>query len=61
MDISSCGGESGPCCIRGKCQMGSQCSNPVPTDAAADTGADAASADAGADAAADGSPANAGA
>jgi hypothetical protein len=55
----NCGDESGPCCIGGKCQVGSQCANPVPTDAAADTGADAATADAGADAALDGGTADA--
>jgi len=43
----SCGSESGPCCVAGTCQIGDQCSNPGPTDAAADTGADAATADAG--------------
>ncbi len=47
----------GPCCTGGMCQFGSQC---LATDAAADTGADAATADAGADAAADGGPADAG-
>jgi hypothetical protein len=30
-----------PCCIGGKCQVGNQCSNPTPTDAAAETGAEA--------------------
>jgi hypothetical protein len=59
----------GPCCVGGMCQMGTQCANPVPTDAAADTGVDAAVVDAatdsatdggGADAAADGGPADAG-
>jgi hypothetical protein len=47
----------GPCCIGGMCQFGSQC---LATDAAADTGADAATADAGADAAPDGGSVDAG-
>jgi hypothetical protein len=56
----NCGGESGPCCIGGKCQMNAACFNAVPAgDAAADTGADAAAADAGADAAMDGGTADA--
>ena len=38
---SGCGFEFGPCCVGGKCQMGSQCPGAVPTDAGADTGADA--------------------
>ena len=51
---SGCGSESGPCCLAGKCQVGNQCANPVPTDAAADTGAHSAVVEAGADAAMDG-------
>jgi hypothetical protein len=48
-DPSACGFLSPACCVGGKCQVGSQCSNGVPADAAADTGGDAAK-DGGADA-----------
>jgi hypothetical protein len=34
-----------PCCIGGNCQVGSQCANPVPTDAATDSATDGDGAD----------------
>jgi hypothetical protein len=45
--------------LGGKCQVDSQCSNPVRTDAATDTGADAAVLDAATDSATNGGPADA--
>src|SRR5580698_9230225 len=33
-------GPAGPCCVDGICQVGRECSNAVPTDAAADRGVD---------------------
>jgi hypothetical protein len=37
----NCGGDFGPCCVSGMCQVGSQCGN-LAGDASAETGADAA-------------------
>jgi hypothetical protein len=39
-DPFDCGFVAPACCVGGKCQVGSQCADPVPADAAADTGAD---------------------
>jgi hypothetical protein len=42
----ACAPSPSACCLGGKCQVGSQCSNPTSTDAGADTGARDAASDA---------------